>query len=235
MLVCDRADLAQRARFLATQARDPAPHYQHSEIGYNYRMSDLLAAVGRGQLRVLEDRVDQRRANYEFYRETRGDLPGIDFMPEHPRGRSTRWLTCATVDPDAFGATRDDIRLAMEAQNVESRPAWKPMHLQPVFASCRVRGGGVAEEVFQQGLCLPSGSNLSDDDRLRVADIVPPSRRPPHSDASHPPAEKQGGVGSLSSVYEALQTNRALLPRRINGSNVARISPANMANAPQRP
>ena len=99
MLVCDSAELAGRARFLATQARDPAPHYQHSEIGYNYRMSNLLAAIGRGQLRVLEDRVERRRANFEFYREALGDLPGIGFMPEHPRSRSTRWLTCITVDP----------------------------------------------------------------------------------------------------------------------------------------
>jgi len=172
MLVCDNKDLAQRARFLATQARDPAPHYQHSEIGYNYRMSNLLAAVGRGQLRVLEERVQQRRGNYAFYRQTLGDVPGIAFMPEHPRGRSTRWLTCITVDPDAFGATREDIRLAMEAQNIEARPTWKPMHRQPVFAGRRVRGGAVAEEIFSQGLCLPSGSSLGEEDRLRVVDLV---------------------------------------------------------------
>jgi dTDP-4-amino-4,6-dideoxygalactose transaminase len=172
MLVCEREDVARRARFLATQARDPAPHYQHSEIGYNYRMSNLLAAVGRGQLRVLEERVTQRRANYEFYRETLGDLPGIAFMPEHPRARSTRWLTCITVEPTEFDATREDIRLAMEAENIESRPVWKPMHLQPVFSGCRVRGGEVAEQIFEQGLCLPSGSNLAEEDRLRVADIV---------------------------------------------------------------
>lgn len=172
MLVCDSSDLAQRARFLATQARDPAPHYQHSEIGYNYRMSNLLAAVGRGQLRALEDRIEQRRANYDFYREALDDVPGVDFMPEHSRGRSTRWLTCITVAPEAFGATREDIRLAMEAQNIESRPTWKPMHLQPVFSGCRVRGGTVAESIFERGLCLPSGSNLTDEDRQRVANIV---------------------------------------------------------------
>ncbi len=172
MLLCEREDMAQKARFLATQARDPAPHYQHSQIGYNYRMSNLLAAVGRGQLRVLEERVEQRRANYEYYRGVLGDVPGIAFMPEHPRSRSTRWLTCVTVDPDAFGATREDVRLAMEAENIEARPTWKPMHLQPVFAGYRVRGGAVAEQIFQRGLCLPSGSSLCDVDRARVAKIV---------------------------------------------------------------
>jgi len=172
MLVCQRSDWAQRARFLATQARDPAPHYQHSEIGYNYRMSNLLAAVGRGQLRVLEERVSQRRANCDFYRRNLGDVPGIAFMPEHPRSRSTRWLTCITVEPTEFGATRENIRLAMNAENIESRPTWKPMHLQPVFSGCRVRGGAVAEQIFEQGLCLPSGSNLTEEDRLRVANIV---------------------------------------------------------------
>lgn len=172
MLVSNNAELAKRARFLATQARDPAPHYQHSEIGYNYRMSNLLAAVGRGQLRVLDERVEQRRANYRLYRETLGDVPGLAFMPEHRRSRSTRWLTCITVAPDDFGATREDIRLAMEAENIEARPTWKPMHLQPVFAGCRVRGGAVAEEIFERGLCLPSGSSLAEQDLLRVADLV---------------------------------------------------------------
>ncbi len=171
MLVCDDRQLAQRARFLATQARDPAPHYQHSEIGYNYRMSNLLAAIGRGQLHVLGERVERRRANYEFYRDALGDMPGVAFMPEYPRGRSTRWLTCITVDADAFGATRDDVRLAMEAENIEARPTWKPLHLQPVFSGCRIRGGAVAEGIFAQGLCLPSGSSLREEDRLRVANV----------------------------------------------------------------
>ena len=172
MLVCEDADMARRARFLATQARDPAPHYQHSEIGYNYRMSNLLAAIGRGQLRVLEERVQHRRANCDFYSEALGELSGILFMPEHPRGRSTRWLTCITVDSEAFGVTREDIRLAMEGENIESRPTWKPMHLQPAFSGCRVRGGAVAEDIFEHGLCLPSGSNLSEKDLLRIVDIV---------------------------------------------------------------
>jgi dTDP-4-amino-4,6-dideoxygalactose transaminase len=172
MLVCESGELARRARCLATQARDPAPHYQHSKIGYNYRMSNLLAAIGRGQLRVLTQRVERRRANYEFYRRTLGQLAGIGFMPEHPRSRSTRWLTCITVAPDDFGATREDIRLALDAANVETRPTWKPMHLQPVFADCRVRGGAVAERIFEEGLCLPSGSNLAVDDRLRVVNLI---------------------------------------------------------------
>ncbi len=172
MLVCDSAYLAERARFLATQARDPAPHYQHSQIGYNYRMSNLLAAVGLGQLQVLEDRVAARRANFEFYRSELADLPGIDFMPEHPRGRSTRWLTCVTIDPRRFGATSEDIRLTLEAANIESRPTWKPMHLQPAFSTCCVRGGAVAEHIFQHGLCLPSGSNLTGEDLSRVTNIV---------------------------------------------------------------
>ena len=167
-----REDLAAEARFLATQARDPAPHYEHSEIGYNYRMSNLLAAVGRGQLRVLDDRVRQRRAIFESYRGLLGGLPGIGFMPELARGQSTRWLTCIAVDPAQFGATREDIRLALERENIESRPVWKPMHLQPVFRGCRVRGGAVAEDIFARGLCLPSGSSLAQEDQAAIAEII---------------------------------------------------------------
>jgi dTDP-4-amino-4,6-dideoxygalactose transaminase len=172
MLVTDCQDWAEKARFWATQARDPAPHYEHSEVGYNYRLSNLLAAIGRGQLGVLEDRVARRRANFEFYQATLGDLPGISFMPEPDGFYSTRWLTCIVIDPARFGATREDVRLALEAENIESRPLWKPMHLQPVFQQCRVRGGTVSEELFQNGLCLPSGSNLSDADKQRVVEVV---------------------------------------------------------------
>lgn len=170
MLVSRDADLAARARFLATQARDPAPYYQHSVIGYNYRMSNLLAAVGRGQLRSLEARVERRRANNAFYREALGALPGIDFMPEAPYGRATNWLTCLTVQPGRFGATSEEIRLHLESLNIESRPVWKPMHLQPAFGGCRTRGGGVAADLFHRGLCLPSGSSLTAEQRRRVAD-----------------------------------------------------------------
>ena len=172
MLVTNEENAAQQARFLATQARDPAPHYEHSQIGYNYRMSNLLAAVGRGQLSVLESRVAKRRENFEYYQQTLGDLPGITFMPEPENCRSTRWLTCVVVDAEQFGATREDIRLALESENIEARPVWKPMHLQPVFRECQVFGGDVSAQLFADGLCLPSGSNLADDDRTRVVDIV---------------------------------------------------------------
>jgi len=172
MLVSRDEAMAKRARYLATQARDPAPHYQHSTIGYNYRLSNVLAAIGRGQLKVLEERVVARRRNFEAYRELLGDLPGIEFMPEAPYGRCTRWLTCLTIEPGAFGATREDVRLALEAEDIEARPVWKPMHLQPVFASCRVRGGAVSQQIFEKGLCLPSGSSLTRQEVERVAAIV---------------------------------------------------------------
>jgi pyridoxal phosphate-dependent aminotransferase EpsN len=168
MLVSDRADWIERARYLATQARDSAPHYQHSVVGYNYRLSNLLAAVGRGQLEVLEERVSQRRKNKASYREALADVPGVSFMPDASYGRPTNWLTCITVDPTAFGATREDLRLHLETLNIEARPVWKPMHLQPVYSKCRVRGGEVAEDLFERGLCLPSGSNLSEEDQQRV-------------------------------------------------------------------
>ena len=158
----------ERARFLATQARDPVPHYQHSTIGYNYRLSNLLAAVGRGQLQVLDQRVAQRRAHKAAYRQALGGLPGLDFMPDDPRGRANNWLSVITVDAQKFGASREDIRLALAAQEIESRPVWKPMHLQPVFKDARRVGGAVAEDLFARGLCLPSGSNMSAEDRQRV-------------------------------------------------------------------
>jgi dTDP-4-amino-4,6-dideoxygalactose transaminase len=172
MLVSDDEELVHRARYLATQARDPAPHYQHSEIGYNYRMSSVLAAIGRGQLRVLGQRVQARRRNFDHYQRELGSLPGVEFMPEAPYGRCTRWLTCLTIDPDAFGATREDVRLTLEAEDIEARPVWKPMHLQPVFDGCRVIGGPVSERLFELGLCLPSGSSLTEADRWRVINLV---------------------------------------------------------------
>ena len=171
-LVSDDAELVAHARKLATQARDPAPHYQHSEIGYNYRLSNLLAAVGRGQLRVLEERVRARRRNFDFYAAALGDLPGLAFMPEAPWGRHSRWLTTLTLDPAAFGAGPEEVRLALEAENIEARPVWKPMHLQPVFAGCARVGGAVAERLFHDGLCLPSGSNLTEGDLERVASAI---------------------------------------------------------------
>lgn len=176
MFVSDKKEWVDRARFLSTQARDPAPHYEHSHIGFNYRMSNLLAAVGRGQLMVLDERVAVRRAHNAFYREAL-QLPGVEFMPEAPTGRSNGWLTCVTIDPHAFGATREDIRLHLERCDIESRPVWKPMHLQPVFKDCRVRGGDVSKDLFDRGLCLPSGSSLSAADRDRVAAEVRSVRR----------------------------------------------------------
>jgi len=172
MLVSAEPQLIERARFLATQARDPAPHYQHSEIGFNYRLSNVLAGIGRGQLRVLADRVEARRANFAYYQRTLGMLPGLSFMPEPAWSRSTRWLTCLTIDPAAFGADRETIRLALAEQNIEARPVWKPMHLQPIFADSESYGGEVAAELFDRGLCLPSGSNLTEADLARVVDVV---------------------------------------------------------------
>jgi dTDP-4-amino-4,6-dideoxygalactose transaminase len=168
MLVSEDAELISQARFLATQARDPAPHYQHSQIGYNYRLSNVLAGIGRGQLRVLEARVAARRRNFAIYHQALGDLPGIEFMPEASFGIPTHWLTCLTIDPAKFGIDREQVRLALAAQNIETRPVWKPLHLQPVFADCECIGGKVAEDLFRDGLCLPSGSNLSDADLQRV-------------------------------------------------------------------
>ena len=172
MLVSEDGELVEHARKLATQARDPAPHYEHSEVGYNYRLSNVLAGIGRGQLRVLEERVAARRRNFEYYVKHLGGLPGVEFMPEAPWGRHTRWLTAMTIDPAKFGADREAVRLALAEQNIEARPVWKPMHLQPVFAGFERVGGGVAENLFERGLCLPSGSNLSEEDLGRVVDVV---------------------------------------------------------------
>jgi len=176
-LVAHDPELVARARFLATQARDPAPHYQHSALGYNYRLSNVLAAIGRGQLRRLGERVAARRRIFERYRERLEELPGIAFMPEAAYGRSNRWLTCITIDPAAFGAGREDVRRALETENVESRPLWKPLHLQPLYAANRVRGGEVAAGLFERGLCLPSGSAMTDGEVDRVADLVRACRR----------------------------------------------------------
>jgi dTDP-4-amino-4,6-dideoxygalactose transaminase len=168
MLVSADAELVARARFLATQARDPAPHYEHSTIGFNYRMSNLLAAVGRGQLRHVDQKVARRRQINQRYRAALGDLPGVGFLPDAPDGEPTNWLTVITLDPSAASATPDELRLALEAADIEARPAWKPMHLQPVFANRECIGGEVAERIFATGLCLPSGSSLTEQDQERV-------------------------------------------------------------------
>jgi dTDP-4-amino-4,6-dideoxygalactose transaminase len=172
MLVSDDEDVIAHARKLATQARDPAPHYQHTEIGYNYRLSNVLAAIGRGQLAVLESRVAARRRNYEWYREALADCAGIDFMPDAHWGRHTRWHTVITIDPEKAGVDREDLRIACEADNIETRPVWKPMHRQPVFAGCECIGGAVADALFERGLCLPSGSSLTTADLERVAGVI---------------------------------------------------------------
>jgi dTDP-4-amino-4,6-dideoxygalactose transaminase len=172
MLTSDDGAFAGQARFLAQQARDPAPHYEHSTVGYNYRMSNVLAAIGRGQLKVLDERVRRRREIFEGYRARLGHLDGLSFMPEAAYGRATRWLTVALITPARFGADREQVRLALEAENIESRPVWKPMHLQPLFRGRRVRGGAVSEDLFARGLCLPSGTAMTETDIDRVAEIV---------------------------------------------------------------
>ena len=233
MLASDDEELIEHSRFLSQQARDPFPHYEHSEIGYNYRMSNVLAAIGRGQLRVIEERVRRKRKIFDFYEKGLEDVPGIEFMPEAPYGRSNRWLTVILITPEAFGTDRETVRLALETENIEARPVWKPMHVQPVFQverlktqglrgkvrvvegtsrgqrsegggqkgkqrykvrvvggtsrgqrsevrgrdgkkhySCRVVGGEVAEDLFERGLCLPSGTAMTENDLDRVVSVI---------------------------------------------------------------
>jgi dTDP-4-amino-4,6-dideoxygalactose transaminase len=190
MLASDDRDLVEKARFWSQQAREPFVHYEHTEIGYNYRMSNVLAAIGRGQLAVLDERVRRKREIFAYYREALGDMPGIAFMPEAAYGRCNRWLTVMLITPERFGADRERVRTALNDENIESRPVWKPMHLQPVF-DCRDQGSGgmaqqqgkqryparavggtVAAEFFEKGLCLPSGTAMTDADLKRVVDIV---------------------------------------------------------------
>jgi len=172
-LISDDAALIDRARFLATQARDPAPHYQHSTIGYNYRMSNVVAGVGRGQLEVLDLRVRQHREINAWYRELLKDVPGVTFQSEPSADfRSNFWLTCIVIDPAVAGTDREKLRLAFEEANIESRPLWKPMHLQPVFAGCPACVNGTSEALFNNGLCLPSGSNIDEEGRRRIAEVI---------------------------------------------------------------
>ncbi|MBN1105233.1 MAG: aminotransferase class I/II-fold pyridoxal phosphate-dependent enzyme [Deltaproteobacteria bacterium] len=183
--------LVDQARFLSQQARDPFPHYEHTRIGYNYRMSNILAAIGLAQLKVLEDRVRRKREIFDHYRSRLGDTPGIEFMPEASYGRSNRWLTVILITPEAFGADRETVRLALEAENIESRPVWKPMHMQPVFKlkaqssklkggeryEVEVVGGEVSEDLFKRGLCLPSGTAMTREDLNRVVEVILGCRR----------------------------------------------------------
>jgi len=172
MLVSRNEELVDRARHLATQAREPEPHYEHVDLGYNYRMSNLLAAIGVAQLEGLDRRVARRRAINKAYRAALGGVVGITFMPRADYGEPNDWLTCIRVDPDQYGVGREELRLALEAQDIEARPTWKPLHLQPLLADNPVLGGGEAERIFEQGLCLPSGSSLSDADLTRVVEVI---------------------------------------------------------------
>jgi len=188
MLASDDKEFIDHARKLSQQAREDFPHYEHVEIGYNYRMSNILAAIGRGQLRVLDERVI-----FDYYQNALGDLPGIEFMPEPEWSRSNRWLTVILITPEEFGADRETVRLALEAENIEARPVWKPMHLQPVFEvgdrrwamgdsqaagaaggkyRARAVRGEVAEDLFNRGLCLPSGTAMTEEDLERVASVI---------------------------------------------------------------
>lgn len=190
MLVSDDKELIDHARYLSTQARGPFVYYEHSEIGYNYRMSNIVAAIGRGQLKVLDDRVKTKRKIFDYYYNALNDTAGIEFMPEAPYGQCTRWLTVLLITPEKFGADWETVRLALEAENIESRPIWKPMHLQPVFQTgdnnsksylndnprkiykSRTVGGEVAEDFFNRGLCLPSGTAMTEDDLNRVISVL---------------------------------------------------------------
>ncbi|WP_124221026.1 aminotransferase class I/II-fold pyridoxal phosphate-dependent enzyme [Aquisalibacillus elongatus] len=173
-LVSNDDEAIQKARFLSTQARDPAPHYEHSEVGYNYRMSNIVAGVGRGQLEVLDERVNQRRAVFDRYYEAFKVIDGFEFQPELEGTFSNRWLTALTVDPKKAGITRDDIINALDEHNIEARPVWKPMHLQPLFEGCSyyTHNQDVSKQLFENGLCLPSGSNMSQDVQEKIIQII---------------------------------------------------------------
>ena len=171
-LVSQNSVVVKDARFLATQARDDAPHYQHSQIGYNYRMSNICAGVGRGQMEVLAERIAQRRKIFDRYAALLDGKDGIRLVKEPTGYFSNRWLTTILIDPAIAGFTREDLRLEFESENIESRPLWKPMHMQPVFEHCVFYGDGTAEQLFHSGLCLPSGSNLSENDMARVFDVI---------------------------------------------------------------
>ena len=172
MLVSSNPDWVAKARFWSQQARDPALWYEHSELGYNYRMSNVLAGIGRGQLEVLDLRVQQRRAIAFRYRDAFADLPGISLMPQAPYGLHTNWLSCFLIEEKQFGCSRDQLIRALDAAHVESRPVWKPMHLQPLYAGCACYGGEVAEDLFRRGICLPSSSSLPLEDQLYVINQV---------------------------------------------------------------
>jgi dTDP-4-amino-4,6-dideoxygalactose transaminase len=173
-LLSSNQEWIKKARFLATQARDTAPHYQHSQIGYNYRMSNVCAGIGRGQMEVLPHRVQQRRNNYETYKNALADIEAIQFLEEPDSNYScNRWLTTVLINnSEKSRITREEVRLTLEKQNIESRPLWKPMHMQPVFKDSPFYGYGTSERLFDNGLCLPSGSNLSENDLAKVITVI---------------------------------------------------------------
>jgi len=172
MLVSHNAAWIEKARFWSQQARDPGLAYQHSELGYNYRMSNVLAGIGRGQLEVLDLRVQQRRAIAFRYRDAFADIPGIDLMPQAPYGLHTNWLSCFLIDEQEFGVSRDALIQALDSANIESRPVWKPMHSQTLYAACKRYGGTVADDLFRRGICLPSSSSLSAEEQLHIINTV---------------------------------------------------------------
>ncbi len=173
-IVSNHKELIERSRFLATQARDYAPFYQHSVIGYNYRMSNILAGIGRGQMEVIDTRVNQHRENNAFYRNRLSDIEGINFQTEPNQDfQSNFWLTALTINPEANpGINNEYVRLALENEKIESRLLWKPMHLQPIFSNCPYYGGGISDQLFKNGICLPSGSNLTDNDREKIMNVL---------------------------------------------------------------
>jgi pyridoxal phosphate-dependent aminotransferase EpsN len=193
MLVSQRLELVEKARFWSTQARDPGVAYEHTEMGYNYRMSNVVAGIGRGQLEVLNLRVQQRRAIAFRYRDAFSDLPGISLMSQASYGLHTNWLSCFLIDERRFGCSRDELIEALNAANVESRPVWKPMHLQPLYAGCEIYGGDVAEDLFRRGICLPSSSSLSVEDQLLVINGV---RRAAHARAREQVVEQAPAVNA---------------------------------------
>jgi pyridoxal phosphate-dependent aminotransferase EpsN len=191
MLAAARQEWVDRARHWSTQAREPVPEYHHLEMGYNYRLSNVLAGIGRGQLEVLDERVRQRRAVAFRYRDAFADLPGLSLMPEAPYGLHTYWLSCFLVDRERLGAGRDDLLRALAVADIEARPLWKPMHLQPLYAGCDRYGGDVAADLFERGLCLPSSSSLAPEEQDRVIDVVRGA-----AVARHAPQRAVGGLAA---------------------------------------
>lgn len=176
MLISNDTESLKRARFLATQSRDPAPHYQHSEKGYNYRLSNILAGIGRGQMEVLDERVRARRLIFSQYYQELSHLPGLQFMPELENTFSNRWLTALTIDEQAAGVSSRTLLEALTHENIEARPVWKPLHLQPLFKDVKYYSHkvdqSVSDELFLSGICLPSGSNLSEEELTRVTECI---------------------------------------------------------------